>query len=97
MKQIECKLPILIDRFNQHSLYKTSLMNYFDKEELMKENFEKDNITKVDFNRAKDFERPWVKLIVEDLHKHFLKFAEQMGFEKIDDSQISIPKNVILH
>ena len=32
-------------------------MNYFDKEELMKENFEKDNITKVDFNRAKDFEK----------------------------------------
>lgn len=82
MRQLECKLPILIDKFSQHSLYKTSLMSYFDKEELMKENFDKDNITKVDFNRAQDFQRPWVKLILEDLHKHFLKFAKQMGFEK---------------
>lgn len=82
MKQLECKLPILINSFDKHSLYKTSLMSYFDKEEFMKENFEKDNITKVDFNKAKDFKRPWVKLILDDFHKHLLKFANHMGFQK---------------
>jgi uncharacterized protein YjlB len=82
MKQFICNNPILLDRFSQHSLYKTSLLNYFDKEEFFNENYKDDNITKVDWHKAKDFNRPWVKLIIEDLHKHFLKFANHMGFEK---------------
>ena len=74
MKQFICNNPILLDRFSQHSLYKTSLLNYFDKEEFFNENYKDDNITKVDWHKAKDFNRPWVKLIIEDLHKHFEDF-----------------------
>jgi len=34
---------------------------------------------------------------VFELPDNFYDQIEQMGFEKIDDSQLSIPKNVILH
>ena len=34
---------------------------------------------------------------VFELPNNFYDQIEQMGFEKIDDSQLSIPKNVILH
>jgi len=34
---------------------------------------------------------------VFELPDNFYDQIEQMGFEKIDDSQLSIPKNIILH
>ena len=82
MKQFVCHNPILLEKFSEHNIHKTLLMDHFNKEEFFKENFIDDNITKVDWHKANDFNRPWVKLIYDDLHKHFLKFANHMGFEK---------------
>ncbi len=88
MKQFKSNLPILIDKFSQHSLYKNSLMSHFEKEELMKENYEEDSIYKVDWNRSQNFQRPWVEMIYKDLHKHFLKYANHMGFKDCNINEL---------
>jgi len=80
MKQFESKLPILIDKFSQHDLYKDRLLKYFDDYNIAKNNYGDDNITKFDWHISTDFNREWVKMIYEDLHKHFLKYANHLGF-----------------
>ncbi len=80
MKQFESKLPILIDKFSQHDLYKDRLLKYFDDYSIAKNNYGDDNITKFDWHISTDFNREWVKMIYKDLHKHFLKYANHLGF-----------------
>ena len=55
---------------------KTQRRPHFEKEELMKENYEEDSIYKVDWNRSQNFQRPWVEMIYKDLHKHSGLFYE---------------------
>jgi hypothetical protein len=80
MKQFESKLPILIDKFSQHNLYKDRLLDYFNNNKIIDKNFQGDNISNFDWQNSTDFKREWVKMIYEDLHKHFLKYANHMGF-----------------
>ena len=75
MKKFNCNNPILLDKFKEHHLYKDRLLKYFDEYNLAKNNFESDNITKFDWHISTDFNREWVKMIYDDLHKHFLKYA----------------------
>ena len=82
MKKFNCNNPILLDKFKEHHLYKDKLLKYFDEYNLAKNNFGSDNITKFDWHISTDFNREWVKMIYDDLHKHFLKYANHLGFKK---------------
>jgi len=82
MKTFKCETPILKDKFEKHYFYKDKLLSIINNQEEYSKNYNNDKLKKCDWNESKNFERLWVKLIIDDLRKQFLKFANYLGFKK---------------
>ena len=80
MKTFKCEIPILKDKFEKHNFYKDELLSIINNQEENLENYNNDKLKKCDWDESKNFERLWVKLIIDDLKKQFLKFADYLGF-----------------
>jgi hypothetical protein len=75
-------MPILKDKFEKHNFYKDKLLSIINNQKDCLKNYNKDKLKKCDWNESKDFERLWVKLIIDDLKKQFFKFTDYLGLER---------------
>jgi len=87
MKKIEVPSLIIKDKFKYHKQYKEKTLDLINstKDGDWKNNINNayDNISKLDWNLSKNFERPWVKLIGNFIHEQLNNFAIEMGYQKI--------------
>ena len=67
MQKFKCETPILKDKFEKHYFYKDKLLSIINNQEEHLENYNNDKLKKCDWNESKNFERLWVKLIIDDL------------------------------
>ena len=85
MKKLKLNSVCLLTKFEKHLFYKEKLLSLFDKEkENIKQidNYYTDSITKLDWSKSKDFNRDWVKLIINDLINHFDNCSNFLGYQK---------------
>jgi len=82
MQKFKCEVPILKDKFKNHFILKDKLLSEINNQKNSNTSFGKDNIKKCDWSDSKNFERPWVKIINNDLKQQFLKFADYLSFKK---------------
>lgn len=90
MQLLEIPSFLIKEKFNKHSFFKEQLLNSFKQEKNFLSNLNStydDNINRLDWDKSSDFERPWVKLIINDLKEHFKK-----SFNKINYSDVLIKK-----
>tara|TARA_R110001632_G_scaffold144530_2_gene261065 strand:+ start:112 stop:681 length:570 start_codon:yes stop_codon:yes gene_type:complete len=76
--------PLLKAHFNNHLNIKDNLLSLIDqsKIKLDKEKF-KDVFHKLDWNKASNFNRPWVKYCLKDIQNQLLKMTYVIGFKSI--------------
>ena len=83
MKKIELKSLALLDSFTPHNSVKNNLLSLFNKQ-LSDKLVDNDNIERLDWSQHKDMNRPWVKLILNDLVNHFKKCAKILHYDTIE-------------
>tara|TARA_A100001015_G_C14619694_1_gene567463 strand:+ start:91 stop:645 length:555 start_codon:yes stop_codon:yes gene_type:complete len=80
---IPTKVSISKMAFEKHKDINEALLYLINKspaEENINNNFNRTQIDRVDFNLSDNFERPWVKFLIEDLQDHFSKAIDEMGY-----------------
>jgi hypothetical protein len=85
MEKLKLNSVCLLTKFEKHLFYKEKLLSFFDKEkENIKQidNYYTDSIDKLDWSKSKDFNRDWVKLIINDLINHFNNCSNFLGYQK---------------
>ena len=87
MKEYLIPNIIMKEPFKDHKKYKSELLNLIkkqnDKDWENKDDYYNDKILKTDWMSASDWERPWIKLVIESLYKQLNDFAKHMGFESV--------------
>ena len=82
MMMFKCEAPILKDKFEKHYFYKDKLLQIINNQKENFKSFKEDRLKKCDWEDSKNFDRVWVKLIIDDLLKQLAKFADHLGFKK---------------
>jgi len=81
----ELKNYYVCEPFPQHKLYKSRLLDYFDKapaKGLIKNNLQYENsIHKLDYADGMDLSREWVQMILHDFSTHIGNMASTFGFK----------------
>ena len=81
----------ILSDFKKHKQYKEILLDLFKKEKNKEEDNFKiygDNITNMDWSKCSDFNRTWVKLILNDLNLHFNDLAKNLNYTKVNLTNI---------
>lgn len=81
IKKIKIPTFLIKSKFNKHKKYKNILLNCFKNIKVNKDNFNKDNIFKLDFNDCNNPNREWTKLLIPDLLLHFSNCIKHIGYE----------------
>lgn len=78
----------LIKPFKKHFQLKNKLLSLIHQSKneniLSVNNYFSDNIHNLDWSKNNDFNRDWVKFILNDLQKHFDECAVDLGYDKIN-------------
>lgn len=84
----EFKSFYMCEQFPQHTFYKERLLDYFEKSDdkaLVKINNDYDNnIVKLDYFQATDWDREWVNMIASDFSTHLGNLHSTFGFRSHD-------------
>jgi hypothetical protein len=82
----------LIKPFKKHDQLKNKLLTLIHQSKnqniLSVNNYFSDNIHNLDWSKNSDFNREWVKFILNDLQKHFDECAIDLGYDKINIKRI---------
>jgi hypothetical protein len=78
---------ILKTKFVDHKKYKKEILNLIkksnDKAWVNKKDSFNDKLLKTDWPNSDNWERPWIKLIVNELYKELVNFSQYMGYQSI--------------
>lgn len=91
---IKNELPCfyVLDELQEHNDIKDILLKEFDsmeKESLVAKNaYYDDNITKLSWKTAEDFEEPWKKILMESLGSKLQSITESLGYQHYDLYQL---------
>jgi hypothetical protein len=92
MKKIEIPSLILKEKFKQHYILKEKVIDSIDKSKsesiLDNKNGYNDNIFKLDWSLANNWERSWVKLIGPFIHEQLNSFSLELGFTSCDITRL---------
>ena len=79
--------PILKVKFEDHKKYKKEVLQLIkktnDEDWNNRNEYYNDRLKKTDWPKADDWNRPWIKLIVEPLHKKLEQCAQELGYKTI--------------
>lgn len=79
------KIPFIINDFDGHQAIKEDLLNLINNSKseslIAKDDYYRDNISRLDWERREDWNRKWVKKFLPLLHKNINQMINQIGFE----------------
>ena len=85
MQELTIKTKILLDKLKGHKKIKKDILklinNYKADSFKNKDIYNDDLIKKLDWNNAREWERPWVKVLLPFIKDHFIKCAKKLNFE----------------
>jgi len=86
MQELQIKTKIYLDKLNGHKKIKKNILELIEKSDSdtfkYKDVYYNDSIKKLDWNNNHIIDRPWVKVLLPFIQKHFKKCAKKLGFEK---------------
>ena len=78
------KVSYVIDELKNHKEIKDNLLNLIEKSDakdlIKKDDYHYDNITKLDWHKNNDFDRPWVKYFRPYFENQISKMTYELGF-----------------
>lgn len=79
------KVPYIINKFDGHNDIKEDLLNLVNNSKseslVAKDNYFRDDIFRLDWNRKEDWNRAWVQKFLPLLHKNIDQMIHEIGFE----------------
>ena len=79
------EVPYIVNNFDGHSSIKQNLLSLINDSKseslIAKDDYYRDNISRLDWNTKEDWNRKWVKKFLPLLHKNIEKMINQIGFE----------------
>jgi hypothetical protein len=92
MKKFKLNTPCLIDSFKEHKKLKNTLVSLIKDTNAdclnEQQGYYSDLIHRLDWSLSNDKNRKWVKYIIPSLQKHLEKFANKLGYQDIDLTNI---------
>ena len=75
-----------IGKLPNHDILKDPILNLLDSTHIaeslvMKDNYYTDSVNKLDWNQARDFSRPWVKILKPSIEDYLNKLAVALGYQ----------------
>ena len=92
MKKFKLNTPCLLDSFKEHKKLKNTLVSLIKKANVetldQQYDYYSDLIHRLDWSQSKDKNREWVKHIIPSLEKHFEKYANKLGYQEVNITNI---------
>jgi hypothetical protein len=83
IKELKIKFPIFKTKFFEHEKLKESLIKKINESSFIDENYNGDRINKFDWKISKNFNREWVKEIINPFYTQLNIFAKKMGYKRL--------------